>query len=106
MMRRLALVPVVLLGACVSQSADQIARAAARSAVNPVLASRFPGLPLEPAANCVIDNASASEIVSLAASARGGVTDETARLVLDVVRRPATLQCLATDGLPVLLTTL
>lgn len=97
---------LALLAACNTPLADQIARDAARSAVNPVLARQFPGVPLEPVTNCVIDNASAGEIVTLATSSRQGVTDASTRIVLDIVRRPDTLNCLATDGLPVLLQTL
>ena len=97
---------LALLAACNTPLADEVARGAARSAVNPVLAQRFPGIPLEPATNCVINNATAPEIISLATSARGGVTDASTRLVLDIARRPDTLNCLATEGLPVLLQTL
>ena len=38
-----------------------LARDAARTAVRPVLESRFPGVPLEPATDCVIDNATFEE---------------------------------------------
>ncbi len=97
---------LAFLAACNTPLADEVARGAARSAVNPVLAQRFPGIPLEPATNCVIDNASANEILTLATTARQGVTEASTRIVLDIARRPDTLNCLATDGLPVLLQTL
>lgn len=105
MIRSAFLLTLPLLAACVSPLADTFARDAAKSAVNPIIATRFPGVPLEPATNCVIDNASASEIVTLATSAGSGANDAVARLALDIASRPATIQCLATDGLPVLLTT-
>ena len=94
-----------LLCACNAPVADEIARSAARRAVEPVLAARFPGVPLMPATNCIIDNATAPEIITLATSARSAPESAT-RIVLDVAQRPATIQCLATDGLPVLLNTL
>ncbi len=97
---------LTLLAACNTPLADEVARGAARSAVNPVLARQFPGIPLEPATNCIIDNASAGEILTLATSARQGVTDASTRIVLDIARRPDTFNCLATEGLPVLLQTL
>ncbi len=71
-----------------------------------MLAQRFPGIPLEPATACVINAASATEIVTLATLARQGATETSTRIVLDIARRPDTLNCLATDGLPVLLQTL
>lgn len=84
---------------------DQIARDAAKSAVRPVLEDRFPGVPLEPATDCVIDNATAGEIISLAADAATGRPDEgTVETVLTIASRPETIQCLAVEGLPVLLT--
>ncbi len=106
-MRALAcLLCAAALAGCAAPAADVVARQAAKSAVNPVLASRFPGIPLEPATDCIIDNATAAEIVTFARSAGGGATEATTRLVLDVATRPATIDCLATDGLPVLLTSL
>jgi hypothetical protein len=96
------LLPAVLLAGC-AETQDQIARDAAKQAVRPVLAERFPGIPLERATDCVIDNASAREILILAADAVTGPTASTVEIVLDIVQRPATIQCLAEDGLPVLL---
>ena len=104
-MRVAVLMLPLVMGACVAPLADTYARDVAKSAVNPIVASRFPGVPLEPATNCVIDNASAGEIFTLAQAAGSGANDAAARLVLDIASRPATIQCLATDGLPVLLTT-
>jgi hypothetical protein len=105
MMRRFVLSVAALLGlaACNTPIADTIARDAARSTVTPILQARFPGVPLEPATNCVIDNASAGEIITLATAASTGANDTAARTVFDVLRRPDTIQCIAADGLPVLL---
>ena len=95
----------LLLCACDTPVSNALARDSAKRVVNPVIAERFPGLPLAPATNCIIDNATASEIMTLATSARSSPEDVTP-IILDVAQRPATIQCLATDGLPVLLTTL
>jgi len=101
-MRRAVLL-LLPLAACAPVQ-DQIAREAARSAVRPVLAERFPGVPLEPDTDCVIDNATGREIVSLASDAALGRPDEgTVDTVLTIVTRPETITCLATEGLPVLL---
>jgi len=102
-MRRLAALLLLPLAACVPLQ-DQIARETARSAVRPVLAERFPGVPLEPSTDCVIDNATGAEIISLASDAALGRPDEgTVETVLTIVTRPETITCLATEGLPVLL---
>ena len=104
-MRILALLigGALTLSACNTPIADTIARDAARATVTPVLQARFPGVPLEPATNCVIDNASASEIISLATAASTGANDTATRTVLDIASRPDTIQCIAAEGLPVLL---
>jgi hypothetical protein len=103
MRRAIALLLLVPLAACV-EAQNQIARDAARSAVRPVLAERFPGVPLEPATDCVIDNATGGEIISLASDAARGRPDEgTVQTVLTIATRPETITCLATEGLPVLL---
>ena len=99
MIRPLALVAPLALMACADMQ-DQIARDAARQAVRPALAERFPGVPLEPATDCVIDNASAGEITRLAlAAAQPTVSPETQTLVVEIATRPETIRCLATDGL-------
>jgi hypothetical protein len=89
------------LGACVeSRPADYIAREAAKDAVRPVLQRRLPGVPVEAAVNCVIDNASAGEILSLARAGAAGAPDPaTVETVVGILRREGTINCLATDGL-------
>lgn len=105
MIRPIIIVPAFVFLAGCAELQDQIAQDAARSVVRPVLAERFPGVPLEPATDCVIDNATAAEILSLAADAATGQPDEgTVETVLVIVSRPETITCLATEGLPVLLT--
>jgi hypothetical protein len=91
-------VPVVLAGCAGVQ--DQFARDAARQAVRPVLAERFPGVPLEPASDCVITYATGAEIAQLALAATQPVVHPTTTaLVVEIATRPETLRCLATDGL-------
>ncbi|WP_179378250.1 hypothetical protein [Jannaschia marina] len=105
-MRREVLLLPALLVACNTPLADAVARDAARRAVDPVVAERFPGVPLKPATDCIIDNASAQEILTLASAAGSGANDTAARIVLDVAARPDTIQCIAAEGLPVLIDTL
>ena len=102
-MRRLLAVAALALAACTPQMQDEIARDAAKNAVRPVLQERLPGVPVEPASDCVIDNATANEILALAADAVTGPTANTVEIVSDILARPETLTCLATEGLPPLL---
>ncbi|MCK0150566.1 hypothetical protein MWU54_11060 [Marivita sp. S6314] len=93
----------LFLAACSPQAQDEIAREAARSAITPVLVDRFPGVPLEPTLDCVIDNASAVQIRALALDSVTGPTENTVQIVSDIVSKPETLTCLAAEGLPALL---
>ena len=102
-LRSLALLASLATAACTPQMQDELARDAAKNAVRPVLQERLPGIPVEPATDCVIDNATAGEILSLAADAVTGPTANTVEIVSDILSRPETLTCLATEGLPPLL---
>ena len=102
-MIRVALPLAVMLAACTPAQQDDLTRRAAKTAVRPVLADNFPGVPLEPATDCVIDNANSTELLSLAADAVTGPTASTAEIVANIVSRPGTITCLAAEGLPALL---
>lgn len=100
----LALIAVFPLSACVGfqDVADQLARQQARTFVNTEVERRFPGVDATPITNCVIDNASAQEIVTIAGGIALGNTDAASGAVSDILQRPATLQCTAgnyLDGL-------
>jgi hypothetical protein len=88
-----------MMGCAEDGLADQLARDQARNAVNPVLARQFPGVPLEPATNCVINEASASEILRLAKAGTVGLQAEDTQLVVEIATRPDTVKCLLNDGL-------
>jgi len=79
---------------------DMVAREGARTAVQPVLAARFPGVPLEPATDCIIDAATAGELTRLARGATRPFPDSaTTALVAEIASRPDTIRCLTTNGL-------
>lgn len=101
-MRKVLLIAVAL-AACSPESQDQIARSAARSTVSNVVAERLPGVPVQPAIDCIIDNANATQIYALAADSVTGPTESSVEIVRDVVAKPETLSCLASQGLPALL---
>ncbi|SHF14058.1 hypothetical protein SAMN05444273_10475 [Litoreibacter ascidiaceicola] len=95
-----ALAALFTLSACGDDGlADQLARKEAKDTVRPVLAKRFPGVPLEPATDCVIDNASAGEILKLARAGVTGLGPEETQLVVEIATRPDTIECLLKDGL-------
>ncbi|RLJ59469.1 hypothetical protein BCF46_1618 [Litoreibacter meonggei] len=99
-----ALAALIGLSACGEDGlADQLARKEAKDTVRPVLAQRFPGVPLEPATDCVIDNASAGEIIKLARAGVTGLGPEETQLVIEIATRPETVECLLKDGLAPLL---
>jgi hypothetical protein len=98
-LRAILLAGTIALVACTPAQQDELTRDAARTAIRPVLEKNFPGVPLEPATDCVIDNASRSELLSLAADAVTGPTANTVEIVGRIVTRPATITCLAEEGL-------
>ena len=97
-MKRIGLLTLLALAACTAQQQDNLAREAAKQAVRPVLEERFPGVPLEGATDCIIDNANAQEILALAADAATGPTASTAEIVLRISTRPETVECLIREG--------
>lgn len=94
---------LVVLVACTPQSQDQIAREAARSTLSRLVTERYPGVPVQPTLDCLIENASAVQIRALAADALLGPTESTAEIASDIASKPETLRCLAIEGLPALL---
>lgn len=102
-MRNIRLVlPILALAACDTPLGTEIARDQARSSVDQVVNKRFPGADPTPVTDCVIDNASGSEIVNLASAAVTGITERTVETVLEIGTRPETVTCLVTNAGPVL----
>jgi hypothetical protein len=103
MPKSLLLFAALLISACSVQSQDIIAREAARSTVSRVVVERFPNVPVQPAIDCVIDNASAQQIYALAVDTVGGPTESSVQIVSEIAAQPETFQCLGNRGLPALL---
>ncbi len=95
--RALLLLCPLALSACVGVQdlADQVARQQARTYVNAEVERRFPGVDATPITNCVIDNASAQEIVTIAGGIALGNSEAASSTVTMVLQRPSTLQCTA-----------
>ncbi|MDW3183006.1 hypothetical protein [Roseobacter sp.] len=87
------------LSACVEiqQATDRAGRDTAKTILPEALAIYFPQVPkalFTPFTNCVVDNADASEVQSLAADAITGVDQGTADTIRTVLARPDTQNCL------------
>ena len=97
----IALAAVVGLSACLDTTGgvDTLARDSAKTVVNGVVATRYPGVDASVVTDCVIDNASGAEIVEIAQAAVVGTTDATTSLVLEIAQRPDTVSCIAGDTL-------
>jgi len=91
---------VLSLSACSETNgvADTLARQAAKTAVSTALSTRFPNVParlVTPFSDCIIENASAAEIVGLSGAAVAGLDDEAARLTGEGLGRAPTQTCVA-----------
>lgn len=104
-MRAIMFVSVAVMGlsACLdgATSVDDVARAGAKTVVNGIVAARFPGVDASVATDCIIDNASAAEIVTIGQAALTGTTEATTSLVLEIGQRRETVACIAEDTLGV-----
>jgi predicted ThiF/HesA family dinucleotide-utilizing enzyme len=89
------------LGACeaTNQVADTLARERAKAVVNSVVTQRFPGVNPAPVTDCIIDAASAREIIQIAGASVSGLTPETAQQVITIAQRPEAVQCIARNSL-------
>ncbi len=85
---------LILLAGCV-QGGEGVARDAAKSVIGRTVATRYPDLPVQPAVDCVIDNATNAEVLALASDTVTGPNAATTETVLAIVSRPGTLTCLA-----------
>ncbi|MCR9124586.1 MAG: succinate dehydrogenase [Rhodobacteraceae bacterium] len=95
---------VAALAGCnaANETANSVARAGAKKAVNQVLFTQFSAVDstnVVPFTDCVIDNANGYEINRLAQNAIGGITSQTVGIVTTVLKRPETGACIAGTGL-------
>lgn len=98
-MKRLTL--LLILAACSpTDVADKVGRRAAESVVLPVVAQYMPGPQAEGVTRCIIDNASAAEIQTLARDIAVQAGSSTVQTVMAIAGRPETLTCISKAGLP------
>ena len=91
-MRRWVVIGVLALSGC--GAADTVARDNAKSVVNRVVTERFPGVNPAPVTDCIIDAASAGEILQIGSAAVTGVTSSTVEKVLEISTRPEAVICI------------
>ena len=101
-MRLIATLSVICmaLSGCMTDlgsTGDGLARSAAKGVVNGVVESKLPGVDATPVTDCIIDNASGSEILTIAEAAVVGTTPATTNLVMEIAGRPDTQRCAASN---------
>lgn len=97
-----AMVAIALLvTACdvAQQAADDVARGQAKRAIDGVVAQRFPGLDATPVTDCVIQSASAQEILQIASASATGAHAEVTTMVIQITQRSETVTCMAGAGI-------
>lgn len=77
-------------------------RDTAKTVVNQVVETRFPGVNAAPITDCVIDNASVSEILTIAKASVVGIQQDTVDTVIGISQRPDTVACIAKNSLKLL----
>ncbi len=77
-------------------------RDTAKTVVNQVVESRFPGVNAAPITDCIIDNASVSEILTIAKASVVGIQQDTVDTVVGISQRPETAACIAKNSLKLL----
>lgn len=100
-----ALVALVSLSACMqagTPGADVVqegARSVARQSVNNVVAAKLPGVDASPVTDCIIDNATLDELVTIARSATlsANPVGDVWPVVQTVAGRRGTLECFSNN---------
>lgn len=72
---------------------DGASRALARNTINAQMEKRIPGADVSPYTDCVVNNASTSEMLSIASAAQSGGSGA-ANTIASIVTRPAASQCI------------
>lgn len=92
---------LALLAGCgdLGAGGDRVMRQTAKTVVNGVIASRFPGMNAAPLTDCIIDNAESYEVYQIAEAAVVGPSPATTDLIVDIAGRPETVRCAADNAL-------
>ncbi len=95
---------ITILAGCevANDAANGFAQARAKRVVNGVVAQQYPGVNAAPVTDCIIEAASADEIVNIAGASVTGVTEATVKQVLEIARRRQSVKCIAENGIALL----
>ncbi|MEO0371834.1 MAG: succinate dehydrogenase [Pseudomonadota bacterium] len=89
----------LLVGCGAAQDvADAVARDRAKLVVNGVVEDRFPGVNAAPVTDCIIDAASAGEIIQIGSASVTGVTQSTVEQVVEIAAREQSVRCIAQNS--------
>lgn len=77
-------------------------RDTAKTVVNQVVESKFPGVNAAPITDCIIDNALVPEILTIAKASVVGIQQDTVDTVVGISQRPETATCIAKNSLKLL----
>ena len=106
MIKQFAFITAAMLTLTACDSAQEAVtkgtRDTAKTVVNQVVESKFPGVNAAPITDCIIDNASVSEILTIAKASVVGVQQDTVDTVIDISQRPETATCIAKNSLKLL----
>ncbi len=96
----LAIFGLAVLAACAdgTDPLTQGTRSAAKGVVDEVVADRLPGADVTPITDCIIDNASALELLKISKAAVVGVDGHTVGQILTIAERKDTLLCFVKNG--------
>ncbi len=97
-----ALLLATLTACSPTEVADKVGRRAAESVVLPVVSQYMPGPQAEGVTRCIIDNADAAEIQTLARDIAVNAGSSTVQTVFAIALRPETMTCISSAGLPLL----
>ena len=94
----------LLLASCdtAQEAAIKGTRDMEKAVVNQVVENKFPGLNAAPITDCIIDNASVSEILTIAKASVVGIQQDTVDTVVGISQRPDTAACIGKNGLKLL----
>lgn len=96
----MAILSLAVLSACANGTdpLTQGTRTAAKGVVDEVVADRLPGADVTPITDCIIENASALELLKISKAAITGVDGETVGQILTIAERKDTLLCFVKNG--------
>ena len=91
----------VLLSGCLAPEAavHETARSAAKGVINSVMAEKIPGVNTAPYTDCIVDQASTDQLLTLAKAAVTGIDNSTVSIVTSIASQPETISCIAQNGL-------